>query len=165
MSKTKFYPGWKMTTEQHGRYWRDVSAVARCLRTATQEEARQLIHQRAFGGPKSARTINHLKEFDNFIAAVKALLQPANLEAQLRQAEMPNTRLIYAIRQLAPEAYIIAEARRKFATEDWPSLGESDLTMLRNHLAARAAAIRWPQQAAAGPEEDVPVVNGAECPF
>jgi len=24
----EFYPGWKMTVEQHGRYWRDVSAVA-----------------------------------------------------------------------------------------------------------------------------------------
>lgn len=155
----EFYPGWKMTVEQHGRYWRDVSAVAHRLKVKS-EEARQLIHERAFGGPKSAKEINHLKDFDEFIAAVKALLQPANLDAQMRQAEMPKTRLIHAIQELSPEAYYRAEALRKFGLEELDQLDESQLTMLRNHLSKRAAAIRWPAQS-----ERVKEPEEAECPF
>ncbi len=168
MSKN-LYPGWKMTVPQHGGYWRGVRDVARHLKLP-QEEARQMIHQRAFGGPKSAKAINHLRDFDDFLAAVKALLMPTNVAAQMRQAEMPLTRLIYAIRQLAPEAYIVAEAERKFGAGDWEALNESDLTTLRNHLAKRAADIRWPEQAptrAAGEElvEIEPEAVAADRPF
>lgn len=158
--REKFYPGWKMTHGQHGEYWRMLGRV--CVKVgattaAQREDARQQIHLRAFGSEpdgrtKSARAINHLKDFDDFKAACLAVLSPTSVEAQLRQAEMPRTRAIYAIRQLAPEAYIIAEAKRKFGAEDWESLGESELTMLRNHLAARAAHLRWPKSANADPE-------------
>ena len=146
---TKFYPGWKMTVAQHAAYFRLLSQVYEACGLPTAEDREDMrfdIHLRAFGEPRSAKLINHLKDFDDFKAACLANMQPANLGAQMRQAEMPKTRLIYAIRKLAPEAYIISECWRKFGVEDWESLGESHLTMLRNHLAARAAKIRWPDQ-------------------
>jgi hypothetical protein len=148
-SKTKFVPGWKMTWGQKAEYFRlnDEVAKASGARTAAErEELRHQIHEEAFGGPKSAKEINHLKDFDLFKAACLARLQPENLGAQMRQAEMPTKRLIYAIRQLAPEAYIIAEVDRKrgsdarFQTEDWTMMDEASLTILRNHLAKRAAS-------------------------
>ncbi|NOS72027.1 MAG: hypothetical protein HOP33_19130 [Verrucomicrobia bacterium] len=148
-TKSKFYPGWKMTVEQHNLYFRllDQAAVASGETTQNRrEDLRQRIHLAAFGGPKSAKAINHLKDFDDFKAAVLAIIDPSNLNVQMRQAEMPTTRLVFAIRKLAPEAYIIAEARRKFFTEDWATLDESSLTMLRNHITKRAAGIRWPAQ-------------------
>lgn len=98
---------------------------------------------------RSSTEIGKLKDFDDLKGAALAIIHPSNLNMQMRQAEMPTTRLIYAIRQLAPEAYIIAEAGRKFHTGDWTTLDESDLTMLRNHITARAAGIRWPAQEAA----------------
>lgn len=149
-SRSKFYPGWKMTVVQHGLYFRllDQAAVAVGAKSKVQrEELRQRIHLAAFGGPKSAKAINHLKEFDAFKASALAVIHPSNLHLQMRQAEMPTTRLVFAIRQLAPEAYIIAESDRKFHTSDWTALDESALTMLRNHISARAAGIRWPAQA------------------
>lgn len=163
----KFFPGWKMTHDQHRAYWSLVNRVAKAMGVKS-DVARAAIHERAFGGRiTSAKLINHLRDFDDFKAACLAALQPTNLEAQLRQAEMPHMRLIYAVRQLAPEAYIIAEARRKFGVADWEGLNESDLTMLRNHLAARAADIRWPEQ---HDDRDhaaraAAVEREAECPF
>lgn len=157
MRPDKFHPGWKMTTAQHRAYWSWIQRVAQATGEA-RETARQAVHLQAFGGPKSAKTINHLRDFDDFVAACKAIVQPANLDAQMRQAEMPRTRLIYAIRQLAPEAYVIEEAGRKFGGVDWETLDESSLTMLRNHLAARAANIRWPAQQPASRAERAELV-------
>lgn len=146
--KDKFYPGWKLTPAQHGAYWKFIAQV--CARVgartaAEREDARKQVHLAAFGCEKSAREINHLRDFDDFKAACLAILSPENLGAQLRQAEMPHTRLVHAIRALAPEAYVIAIARAKFHTDDWEGLDESRLTMLRNTLAARAAEVRWPE--------------------
>ena len=154
-SKSKFVPGWKMTWGQRSEYFRLIDAAADELGITTakdREELRQRIHLEAFGEAKSAKEINHLKDFDKFKAAALAITQPTNLHAQMRQAEMPTTRLVFAIRKLAPEAYIIDEVKRKrgtdarFQTDDWTLLDESTLTILRNHLAARAAGIRWPAQ-------------------
>jgi hypothetical protein len=180
-SKSKFVPGWKMTWGQKSEYFRLIDAAAKAVGATTavaREVLRQQIHEAAFGGPKSAKEINHLKDFDAFKAACLALTQPENLHAQMRQAEMPTTRLIFAIRELAPEAYIIAEVARKrgedarFRVDDWTLLDEGALTILRNHLAKRAAGIRWPQQqasrkaeAAERDEAGMAIIGGAVCPF
>lgn len=156
MTRTRktFFPGWSMTVEQHGAYWRlvDRAAKASGARTAeARETLRKHLHLQAFGSPKSARDINHLKDFDDFKAACLAVIQPTNLDAQMRQVGMPLTRLVYAIRALAPAAYIVAESKRKFGTEKWEGLSEENMTMFRNHLAARAPHIHWPETATENP--------------
>lgn len=114
----------------------------------------------ALGRPiASSSQIGKLKDFDELKAACLAVIQPNNLEAQLRQAEMEKTRRIHAIKELAPEAYYRAEAQRKFGCDELELLNESQLTMLRNHLTKRAAAIRWPAQA------EAVEVAAENCPF
>lgn len=93
----------------------------------------------------SSSQIGKMDDFTELKAACLAIIDPTNLEAQLAQAEMPRTNRIFKCRELAPEAYIVAEAKRKFGTDDWEDLSEPDLTQLRNHLAARAGRIQWPR--------------------
>src|SRR5208282_3896576 len=101
MKPDKFFRDWKMTVKQHRLYFRlltDVYAV-RCLTIqADKELLRQLIHQKAFGAPVSAKQIDHLKMFDAFKAECIAIIQDSSLEAQLRQIDQPLIRLRYSIR-------------------------------------------------------------------
>jgi hypothetical protein len=145
--KNKFYPGWKMTRDQWGTYWRLIGQVCHAQGVkdaAGREEVRKMIHLRAFTRPVSAKDIDHLKMFDDFKAACLAILKPNDLNAQLAQANMEKTQFIHRIKELAPELYWRAEAMRKFGTEDLERLSVDDLTMLRNHLQARASEIVWP---------------------
>ena len=165
MSATKFFPGWKMTEAQHRAYFQMLGQVhaALGLKSAAEKESmRQELHRRAFGGPKSAKEINHTTDFDAIKSECLAITQPDSLEAQLRQQTMPATRLIYAIRKLANEGYIRAIAQGRFGTEDWVELGEQDLTMLRNTVAARVSAKR--RQGAAPPAQAAPVAEAVAVP-
>lgn len=145
----KFFPGWKMTPEQHGKYWRMLTQCYQIMgatSTAEKEEARRLIHFRAFNRTGvSAKEIDHLKMFDAFISACLAILQPDETAPQLRQANMERIRFIYRINELAPEIYWRAEAKRKFGHDDLEMLSLRDLEMFRNHLSARASEIVWPE--------------------
>lgn len=149
-SASKFFPGWKMTTEQHGAYFRLLTQcyVAMGLTSAAEkEEARQLIHFRAFNRHGvSAKVIDHLKMFDAFKGACLAILKPSDMPAQLDQVNMERTRLIYRINELAPERYWLAEAKRKFGHTNLELLSTDNLVMFRNHLCARASEIVWPAQ-------------------
>jgi hypothetical protein len=145
--RTKVKPGWKMTEDQFFRYWREVGRVCDALGAKTKEhrdDTRKQIHLRAFDDERSAKEINKGKDFDNFLMAVDAILDPSNLAKQMRRANMECTRLIEGCRQRAPEDYIVAEAVRKFGQGDWTQLNEDQLTMLRNHLSNRAADMQWP---------------------
>jgi hypothetical protein len=144
--RDKFFPGWKMTWDQHNAYFRLLEAACRAQgkRTAAErEELRQLIHSRAFGRPISAKDIDHLKMFDALKAECLALSQPANLEAQLRQAEMPLIRLRQGILEKFSEDRILGLLRsarfKRESLEDLGDMNEKDLTDLRNTLCARTA--------------------------
>ena len=141
----KFYPGWKMTREQHASYWWHIGQCAKSLGLSTsaqREELRGTIHVRAFGANVSAKSIDHLKMFDDFKAQCLAILKPADLEGQLRQVEQPLIRLRHAILQF-PVAYVaglLGSARFKGrALADLNDLDEKELTDLRNTLCARVA--------------------------
>jgi hypothetical protein len=138
-----------MTEDQHGAYWRLISQCSRVMGAATaaeKEEARKLIHFRAFDRHGvSAKDIDHLKMFDAFKAACLAIIKPNDLQAQVDQANMERTRLIHRINELAPEIYWRSEAKRKFGTDELEQLSTGDLTMFRNHLQARASEIVWPE--------------------
>jgi hypothetical protein len=141
-----------MSVDQHGAYWRMLGQCYRAMGvtgTTEKEEARKLIHFRAFGRDDvSAKEIDHLKMFDAFKAACLAIIKPNDLQAQVDQANMERTRLIHRINELAPEIYWRAEAKRKFGHENLDVLSVANLTMFRNHLSARASEIVWPESVA-----------------
>jgi hypothetical protein len=142
--KTTLYPGWQMTEPQHDAYFRLLSQVYAALGLTSrqdQELQRKIIHQSAYGHPVSAKDIDRLKGFDDFKRTCLAILQPANLQAQLDIQNMPRTRLIYAIRQLADEPYIAAlAASDRFKRHDWPAMPLPQMEALRQTLADRAVA-------------------------
>lgn len=148
----KFFPGWKMTWSQHQKYFRLLDDVYRAngiTMAAEKEQVRQAIHQRAFGHPVSAKEIDHLKMFDAFKAECLAMSDPANLDAQLQQAEMPLIRLRVACLKLADEPYIqalVQSPRFKKQSLDENDWTEAELTDLRNTLAARASSHHRKQQ-------------------
>jgi hypothetical protein len=144
----KFFPGWKMTWDQHNAYFWYLSQVYAAQGLATKEdreEARKLVHLRAFGHPVSARDIDHLKMYDAFKAECLAILKPADVDAQVAQVNMPLTRLRLAIRELADEPYWQKIALAKYGTSDLDELDEDQLTKLRNTLAARSGGRREPE--------------------
>ena len=136
-----------MTPDQRRLYFRLVDQVCilrGCRTTIQREECRKDIHARAFGRPMSAKEIDHLKMFDQFKAACLAILQPANLNAQLTQVGMERTRLKHAILAAAPVAYWQKISRDRFGAVDLDELTDHQLTQLRNTLHARPAARRRP---------------------
>jgi hypothetical protein len=140
--KTKFYPGWRMTVPQHDGYFRLLQQVYAALGLTTrpdQEAQRQVIHQRAFHRPGvSAKDIDHMKGYDAFKATCLAILQPSDVEAQLAIQNMPRTRLVYAIRQLADEAYLVAlAASERFKCSDWPAMPLDQMEEFRQTAADR----------------------------
>ena len=128
-------------------------AAAAALGCSKEDRERRLTEiSRALGRPvDSASDIKTNRDFDQVKAHLLALSQPANLDAQVRQATMPRTRLIVGIRQRGEEAYIASISRDKFGTVAWEDLSEGQLIQLRDTLAARAHA-RGRKQV-------------AECPF
>lgn len=116
---------------------------------------------RALGRPVvSASEIKTNRDFDLVKGHLLALAQPANLNAQVRQENMPRTRLIVGIRKRASEAYIAAICRDKFGTGAWEDLSEPQLEQLRDTLAARAQA-RNKREAQSVVEAEA----GVEVPF
>ena len=122
MRRDKFHPGWKMTEPQFGRYWREVKRVCvfvGAMTDAQRDDARKQIHLRAFKHEKSAKEINHLEGFDDFISAVEAICDPTNLAKQLRQMEMPRARAIKSIRGRFPEPLIQHLLVHRFSFAVW----------------------------------------------
>jgi hypothetical protein len=109
----------------------------------------------AIGRPvESLLEVGYLKEFDALIGACRAVSEPDNLDAQLRQLRMPRTRLIQKIteeqaacltlympgtiqiiREAQAQKYIVSVIKDKFATESILSLKDDQLDHLRSTLA------------------------------
>jgi hypothetical protein len=160
----KFYPGWKMTWDQHSAYFRLLEGAYRSngkTTAADKEEMRKLIHTRAFGSPISAKVIDHMKMFDDLKSECLAWSQPANVDAQKRQVEMPLIRLRHGILEKFDSPTILGllcstRFKRK-SLEDLDDMNEKDLTDLRNTLCARTAGeVAVPVGADQGEQEGDP---------
>ena len=126
-----------MTALQNSLYFREWGSV----RTACKQQGfpipdRHSLHVKALGQDKSHLQFSN-EDFDLVLAQFRALSQPENLAAQLRQQDMPRRRLMYSIARLAPEHYWRAIARDKFGTPDETRLDMDQLHQLRMTLAAR----------------------------
>src|ERR1035438_10400804 len=110
-----------MTPLQNSLYFREWGRV----RTACKQQGfpipdRHSLHIKAIGLDKSHLDFTNV-DFDLVLAEFRALSQPDNLAAQLRQQDMPRRRLLYSIRRLANEPYWRAIAPDKFRSEEEPS--------------------------------------------
>lgn len=145
-----------MTTPQRITLMADLWPNA-CAATGWDENDRQLrldVLGTALGRKiDSANEINHLTDFDAVKSHLLAVSQPANLEAQVRIANMQKTRAQYAIRKLdkqfirghdksALSPYTRKIMSNRFGHEDLSRLTPEQLEQLRNTLAARKSATR-----------------------
>ena len=127
-----------MTALQNSLYFREWSRVqAACKQQGFPVPDRHSLHVKALGQDKSHLDFKNA-DFDLVLAEFRALSQPANLAAQLRQQDMPRIRLLYSIRHLASEAYWRAIAEDKFGTADETRLDLVQLAQLRITLVARS---------------------------
>lgn len=122
---------------------------------------------------KSASDLNHLTDIDAVKSHLLALAKPADLDSQVAIQNMPRTRAIYRIEQIARDAgfsehYICAISVDRFGTTDWRSLDLDLLTgrgKLRDTLNARATAKRAKARASTPPPADVPAAQMSDDPF
>ena len=138
-----------MTPLQNSLYFREWGRVrAVCKQQGFPVPDRHSLHVKALGQDKSHLDFTN-DDFDQVLAEFRALSQPDNLDAQLRQQDMPRRRLLYSIMHLAAEPYWRAIARDKFGTDDETRLDLAQLTQLRITLAARSRSRSRRQAAAA----------------
>jgi len=127
-----------MTPLQNSLYFREWGKVrAACKEQGFPIPDRHSIHVKALGQDKSHLDFSN-EDFDQVLAEFRAISQPDNVTAQLRQQDQPRRRLLYSIQRLAPEPYWRAIARDRFGTADETSLDLEQLRQLRITLAARA---------------------------
>jgi hypothetical protein len=159
-----------MTQKQNstffGHYWPQVCEV-KGWRPDDKEQRLEFISMAIGRMIGSATEVDHLKDYDLLKAECLAVLDPTNVNAQLRQLRQDQNRLVRKIqwiqvallaameegnleeRNAAAERYVIAVMRDKFRTEDIfaisykaeprgrPGLLKSDLETLRDTIAAR----------------------------
>ncbi len=111
----------------------------------------------------SSTEIGKLDDVDDLIGEAMAIIRPDDLGAQLRQANMRRTRLIYRIKNSFEEGTILgllcsARFKRK-SMADLEEMSVVDLTHLRDTLCGRQAgwqAVKTPEPVpvAAGHDED-----------
>lgn len=119
-----------MTPRQTALYFREWGYVrGYCKRHRLPEPDRHALHIQALGADKSSKVFSN-EEFDRVLAVFRAVHQPANINAQLRQLGEPRTRKLGKIRELLrclalyhpnPEAYalsIIRDTSKATSIED-----------------------------------------------
>jgi len=79
------------------------------------------------------------KQVDAIKGELLAILQPANLDAQLDQINQQRTRTLYSIRRF-PDQYVAKIAQSKFGKTDLADLTERQLRQLAMTLGNRARA-------------------------
>src|ERR1035437_5480131 len=90
---------------QNSLYFREWGRVrAACKQQGFPIPDRHSLHVKALGQDKSHLNFSN-EDFDQVLAEFRAISQPDNLAAQLRQQDMPRRRLLYSIRRLADEPY------------------------------------------------------------
>ena len=135
-----------MTALQNRLYFREWGRVrAACKQQGFPIPDRHVLHVKALGLDKSHLAFTN-EDLDQVLAEFRAISQPDNLAAQLRQQDQPRRRLLYSIWRMAPEPYWRAIARDKFGTADETSL---DLEQLRQLLITLADRARSRQRRAA----------------
>jgi hypothetical protein len=135
-----------MTTSQNRLYFREWGRVqATCKQQGFPIPDRHGLHVKALGLDKSHLDFTN-EDLDQVLAEFRAISQPDNLAAQLRQQDQPRIRLLYSIRRLAPKPYWRSIAQDKFGTADETRL---DLVQLRQLLMTLAARARSRQRRAA----------------
>jgi hypothetical protein len=151
--------GMELTKAQQQRFWREWGAAKREQGwlpengwSAEQiENERYALLRRA--GFESLTEVDRLAGFDRLLAELAALSRPADLEAQMREQEMPRRRLEYAINKLAKgispgqlsggvNPYLGAILSDRFGHCDLGRLSLEELEQVRNTLAARGSARR-----------------------
>ncbi len=138
-----------MTPLQNSLYFREWGKVrAACKQQGLPVPDRHELHVKALGLDKSSKDFTN-EDLDRVLAEFRALSQPDNLAAQLRQQDQPRSRLLYSIRRLADEPYWRTIARDKFGTADETRLDLDQLRQLRITLAARARSRQRREAAAA----------------
>jgi len=155
-----------LTRAQQSRFWREWS-VACHVQGWTKangwtdyqiDNERHSMLERA--GFDSLTKVDHLEGFDRVLSELAALSKPADLDAQVRQQQMPRIRALHAIRELDsklsisrsfPSPYLQAILRDKFGHADLDRLNLDELIMVRNTLAARSNSRRHKPALAADP--------------
>ena len=143
-----------MTKDQDRLYWREWGSVRKTDPAAD----RHSLHVKALGHDKSHAAFSNA-DFDQVLAAFRAISDPANVEAQLRQLRQPRARLLHAIGGLMAqideagenaEGYAQAILRQRFHVEtigdvlheERFGIEHTDLEMLRMTLNARLLTIK-----------------------
>jgi hypothetical protein len=116
-----------MNPPQTRLYWREWGRarerfIGLGFTHAEADAKRMALHAKALGQPKSSKDLNNA-DLDKVLAAFRAVWDDANLDAQLRQEEQPEKRLI-ALQQRcyrAVQSFITEgpEVRRSLAIENY----------------------------------------------
>jgi hypothetical protein len=107
-------------------------------------ELRLRVFCEALGRPiKSSSEIDHLKDFDAVKQHLLALGQPANLNAQVKLAVMPRTRLLTRIAELAAPALVAHIVRQRFTFAVWLRTTHPDLAGRTISQKSRHPAPEW----------------------
>jgi hypothetical protein len=140
------------TQKQKALYWREWGlAVSACKAQGLPGPDRHALTKATLGRERSMLDLDNA-QFDQVLAAFRALSSPDDLNAQTRALEQPRLRLHYKLtvelcRELAEvlprpedrtaadqltaaERYILAIARDKFGTEDLEQLTDAQLKLL-----------------------------------
>lgn len=153
-----------MTKKQTALYWREWAKV----RKDAPDTDRHALHLEALGYERSSKELSNT-EFDKILGAMRAISEPWNINAQMRQMDASATRLRYSITRKAPQAYIAAILRDRFAGRTLDDLDETELTQLRNTLDRAARRQRQGGSAtdayhnADGRERDAILETGTEA--
>lgn len=116
---------------------------------------RHELHRRALGLMKSSKAFTNA-DLDKVLATFRAITQPDNLEAQLRQVDQPEMRhsaLLGRVRDLVGRCqvnqgnegiYLDGMAQRIFRVTQYHKLDEKQLCQLAGILEKRISQIRQP---------------------
>jgi hypothetical protein len=144
-----------LSKHQQHRFWRDWSVAchrqgwiaAQSWTNHQIEKERHSLLQRA--GFDSLTKVDPLKGFDRVLAELALLIKPDDLNAQLRQKNMPRIRLLHSIRSLDARlslvpsdvpgisAYTASILRDLYGHADLDILSDDQLENVRNILANR----------------------------
>lgn len=135
-----------MSRKQRWLYWREVKAAQLAVPLGTEfltkheeNEWRHAIHKKALGHDKSSTEFDN-RDLDKVLAELRAISQPDNLAAQLRQLNQEAFRLRYGIRReaaaLGGDLYIKGIVKRmnaegQLGSSDFDQLGPDELKKVR----------------------------------
>ncbi len=109
-----------MTEKQNTLYWREWGKVTRaCKDNGVPAPDRHELHRQALDGRDKSHTKFSNADFDRVLAEFRAVSQPGDIRAQLRQEEQPRYRLKFRIRELADNALIASIVQDRFAWSVW----------------------------------------------